>query len=331
VRVYDDQNPIITCPASITREIDEGQTSVVIDYNMATATDNRGMDFVTVTLVSGISTGSAFPVAVSTLLFEAKDDSGNVDTCTTTVSVQSIVNDGKNSCLGKCNGAGGNCWCDPSCITSGDCCADFGEYCPLSPTVPSSGSSSASTSCQNHCGKASGTCWCDNMCAETNDCCSDYGTLCQPTPAATAIPTPADSSASESAPNSGLSCKGNCGTMAKSQAKICWCEDSCKRLGDCCADFESECGAVPSRQIFGRCLGHCGVKAEDCFCDAACEGKADCCPDFEAACKVGAPAADSIPDNESCKDKCNGYTGACFCDDGCKANGDCCVDISSWC
>ncbi len=37
---------------------------------------------------------------------------------------------GGNSCVGHCGGqAPGGCWCDATCVTYGDCCADYGSAC----------------------------------------------------------------------------------------------------------------------------------------------------------------------------------------------------------
>jgi hypothetical protein len=63
-----------------------------------------------------------------------------------------------------CGGqAPGGCWCDPGCVTYGDCCVD-------GPCTTAAGSCEASGSCG---GQAPGGCWCDAGCAEFGDCCLD--------------------------------------------------------------------------------------------------------------------------------------------------------------
>lgn len=72
----------------------------------------------------------------------------------------------ENSCGGRSNS--GSCWCNPSCVTYGDCCDDYAPEC-------------LGETCENSCGGQSntGTCWCNSSCTNYGDCCQDYVSECQ--------------------------------------------------------------------------------------------------------------------------------------------------------
>jgi len=96
-----------------------------------------------------------------------------------------------NSCgaPSKCGykAAYGECWCDPKCHSSGDCCADVAQYCSSSssPGAPSTASAAVPSppcvqdggQCANRCGSTSPvtvglqSCFCDVDCPIYNDCC----------------------------------------------------------------------------------------------------------------------------------------------------------------
>jgi hypothetical protein len=84
VTVRDVQAPAITCPANITVSTPIGSCSAVVNYNV-TATDN--CPGVTTALVSGIASGSAFPLGTTTVTWRATDAAGNTATCSFTVTV----------------------------------------------------------------------------------------------------------------------------------------------------------------------------------------------------------------------------------------------------
>ncbi|MBL7827005.1 MAG: HYR domain-containing protein, partial [Saprospiraceae bacterium] len=87
VTVNDTQKPVITCPANIVRNNDPGKCYAVVTYPNATATDNCSA---TVTLLSGLASGSQFPVGTSTIEFQAKDPSDNTSTCSFTIRVNDV-------------------------------------------------------------------------------------------------------------------------------------------------------------------------------------------------------------------------------------------------
>jgi uncharacterized repeat protein (TIGR01451 family) len=83
VTVNDADAPVITCPQNITMVLPATQTSAVINYPPATATDNQPGVVVTCAPPSG----STFPLGVSTVTCVATDVSGNRATCGFSVSL----------------------------------------------------------------------------------------------------------------------------------------------------------------------------------------------------------------------------------------------------
>jgi CHRD domain/HYR domain/Secretion system C-terminal sorting domain len=86
VIVRDVQPPLITCPANITQANDPGQCGAIVNYTV-TASDNCTSS-VTVTVTP--SSGSFFPVGVTTVNAKATDASGNTSTCSFTVTVNDV-------------------------------------------------------------------------------------------------------------------------------------------------------------------------------------------------------------------------------------------------
>jgi len=84
VTVLDVTAPVISCPAPVTVSTDAGQCGAVVALSPATATDN--CDDADVDIDSDF-TGSFFPLGTTTVTFTATDEHGNVDTCSTTVTV----------------------------------------------------------------------------------------------------------------------------------------------------------------------------------------------------------------------------------------------------
>ncbi len=84
VIVTDNQDPTITCPANVNQSTDAGESFAIVTFEDATATDNCE---VTVEQTSGLTSGSEFPIGVSTVEFTATDASGNTTTCSFTITV----------------------------------------------------------------------------------------------------------------------------------------------------------------------------------------------------------------------------------------------------
>jgi len=84
VMVLDTQPPIITCPPNIvTKTANPGDTSVIVTYPPATASDNCG----NVAVVCSPPTGSSFPRGTTTVTCSATDAANIATTCTFTVTV----------------------------------------------------------------------------------------------------------------------------------------------------------------------------------------------------------------------------------------------------
>ncbi len=85
VTVNDTQLPGIICPILIVKNTDANQCSAVVTYAMPAFTDNcPGGSLVR---LSGLISGSAFPKGVNVVVWKATDASGNIKTCSFTVTV----------------------------------------------------------------------------------------------------------------------------------------------------------------------------------------------------------------------------------------------------
>jgi len=83
VTVVDDTPPKVTCPASIVAPPAPGQNSAVVDYVLATATDNCPGT----TVICLPPSGTVFTLGVSTVTCSGKDASNNTSVCTFTVTI----------------------------------------------------------------------------------------------------------------------------------------------------------------------------------------------------------------------------------------------------
>lgn len=86
VTVNDDQPPVFTsCPGNISVNNTPGSCSAVVSWTAPTVTDNcSGVSFVQ---TAGLSSGSAFPIGTTNIVYTATDASGNTSNCTFTVTV----------------------------------------------------------------------------------------------------------------------------------------------------------------------------------------------------------------------------------------------------
>ncbi|MCB9235628.1 MAG: HYR domain-containing protein [Bacteroidia bacterium] len=85
VTVNDTEVPQVTCPADITVSNDSNQCSAVVSYTAPVGTDNCAGD--TTTQSAGLGSGATFPVGVTTETYVVTDASGNVDSCSFTITV----------------------------------------------------------------------------------------------------------------------------------------------------------------------------------------------------------------------------------------------------
>lgn len=85
VTVLDTIAPTVTCPANLTVNNDPGSCDAVITF-AATGADN--CSGVSITLTSGLASGSSFPLGTTTNIMTATDASGNTATCLFTLTVE---------------------------------------------------------------------------------------------------------------------------------------------------------------------------------------------------------------------------------------------------
>ncbi len=86
VEVQDAEPPTLTCPSDILVKCGNDESSKNVDYNLPKANDNCGN--ATVEVVSGLASGSSFPLGVSNIKLKATDASGNVAECSFKVTVE---------------------------------------------------------------------------------------------------------------------------------------------------------------------------------------------------------------------------------------------------
>lgn len=86
VIVEDNELPVITCPADILVETDQGQCTALVNYSLPSASDNCGID--SIIQVSGLGSGSEFPTGSTEEVYEVVDVHGNVSTCSFLVTVE---------------------------------------------------------------------------------------------------------------------------------------------------------------------------------------------------------------------------------------------------
>jgi gliding motility-associated-like protein len=81
VTVVDNENPVISCPSTITINTDLGQCTSTASIGTATATDNCGTPIIT------NDAPTSFPIGDTTVTWTATDSAGNTITCTQIVTV----------------------------------------------------------------------------------------------------------------------------------------------------------------------------------------------------------------------------------------------------
>jgi hypothetical protein len=85
--VNDIQPPTITCPSNQSLNTDLNLCSAVATYTNATFTDNCAPTTGTAIRISGLVSGSAFPLGNSNVVFQATDAAGNTRRCTMVITV----------------------------------------------------------------------------------------------------------------------------------------------------------------------------------------------------------------------------------------------------
>ena len=90
VTVLDSQAPAITCVDDITVANDPGMCGAMVEFDLPEVTDNCGV--ASLVMIEGMESGSVFPVGETTLTFEATDLSGNVSTCSFSITVLDLEN-----------------------------------------------------------------------------------------------------------------------------------------------------------------------------------------------------------------------------------------------
>ena len=87
ITVEDNEPPVIVCPADLTAYTENGECSAVVFFQNAIVLINP-CESVTVYQTAGLPSGSVFPIGDTLIEFTAQDDSGNLSTCTFTITVE---------------------------------------------------------------------------------------------------------------------------------------------------------------------------------------------------------------------------------------------------
>ncbi|WP_170111412.1 HYR domain-containing protein, partial [Mangrovibacterium marinum] len=85
ITVTDDEDPVITCPATITVNNDAGQCGAIVNYPLPVVSDN--CSGVSTVKSDGPDSGTLFPVGTTSVTYRATDAAGNVAECSFTVTV----------------------------------------------------------------------------------------------------------------------------------------------------------------------------------------------------------------------------------------------------
>lgn len=80
---------VIECPEDMIVEIPVGQTGTIVDYPMLFECDNIGG--VVLELVEGLSSGSEFPVGVTTVIYNLEYEGEIINTCEFTTTVDAVL------------------------------------------------------------------------------------------------------------------------------------------------------------------------------------------------------------------------------------------------
>jgi hypothetical protein len=104
VVISDVTPPVITCPANISVNNDPGVCNAAVTYVAPIGTDNCAGVITTQTDVTGLSSGSSFPIGTTILEYTTTDVAGNTDVCSFTVTVNSPEIDVQGNALSIVNG-----------------------------------------------------------------------------------------------------------------------------------------------------------------------------------------------------------------------------------
>ncbi len=87
VTVNDVTPPVITCPQNIVVSNDPGICAATVNYALPGVSDNCALGASPLQLISGLPSGSVFPIGTTTIEYRATDVAGNTSTCSFTVTV----------------------------------------------------------------------------------------------------------------------------------------------------------------------------------------------------------------------------------------------------
>jgi hypothetical protein len=100
VIVVDNQAPVIDCPMDSVIQLAAEQCDTIVTFDDPLFTDN--CPDAIITQIAGLPSGSPFPIGENIISFEARDTTGNVDTCTWSVIVNEYIPNGL-LCNGEIN------------------------------------------------------------------------------------------------------------------------------------------------------------------------------------------------------------------------------------
>ncbi|PSJ72839.1 hypothetical protein C7N43_32180 [Sphingobacteriales bacterium UPWRP_1] len=98
VTVIDNELPALTCPSNVAVSNTPGTCSATVNIAAPNTTDNCGISSITNSLTGGSSITGTYPVGTTTVTWTATDVNGNINTCTSTIT----VTDAQAPVLGAC-------------------------------------------------------------------------------------------------------------------------------------------------------------------------------------------------------------------------------------
>jgi gliding motility-associated-like protein len=91
ISVVDTEEPVISCMDDISTSSEATICGAIINYDAPSVSDNCPANNIEGVLISGLPSGSNFPVGITEILYELTDGSGNVSSCSFQVTVIDIT------------------------------------------------------------------------------------------------------------------------------------------------------------------------------------------------------------------------------------------------
>ncbi len=234
----------------------------------------------------------------ATIINAAMLSLNTISSTTTTIKTTTTTIPPKNSCVGKCGGNAGSCWCDSLCESYGDCCPDYEYTCKGTTTTTLKPCKLTEADCPLICAEC-GFGYKGGGCAggiNKTTCKCIEPPPCVPITTTTTILTWYRNAKWQCYDGYTVS-EGSLTSCKSVDVWKSYAEQSCANR---CNNTPGKCG-VNSFSVYnpcqdtssttvttilskGSCVGKCDGNAGSCWCDVACVKYGDCCADYIKEC-----------------------------------------------